>query len=44
MKVVCLDTKEGRLTEHPKLIETFSRGQIGDPERSLKWSHSNAIF
>jgi hypothetical protein len=23
MKVVGLDTKEGRLTEHPKLIETF---------------------
>jgi hypothetical protein len=34
----------GGLTDHPKLIEKFSRGQIGRLERSPKWSHSHAIF
>jgi len=32
------------LTDRPKLIEKFSRGQIGRLERSPKWSHSHAIF
>jgi hypothetical protein len=30
--------------DDPKLIEKFSRGQIGRLERSPKWSHSHAIF
>jgi len=30
--------------DHPKLIEKFSRRQIGRLERSPKWSHSHAIF
>jgi hypothetical protein len=38
------ESSEGGLTEHPELIEKFSRGQIGYPERSPKWSHSRVIF
>ncbi len=38
------ESSGGGLTDHPKLIEKFSRGQIGRLERSLKWSHSHAIF
>jgi hypothetical protein len=34
----------GGLTDHPKLIEKFSRRQIGRLERSPKWSRSHAIF
>src|SRR5258706_109847 len=33
------ESSGGRLTDHPKLIEKFSRGQIGRLERSPKWSH-----
>jgi hypothetical protein len=38
------ESSGGGLTEHPELIEKFSRGQIGRPERTLKWSHSHAIL
>jgi hypothetical protein len=38
------ESSGGGLTDHPKLIEKFSRGQIGRLERSPKWSHSHAIF
>jgi hypothetical protein len=31
-----------RRTNHPKLIEKLSRGQIGRLERSPKWSYSHA--
>jgi hypothetical protein len=34
----------GGLTDRPKLIEKFSRGQIGRLERSPKWSQPHAIF
>src|SRR5258705_13846714 len=38
------ESSGGGLTDHPKLIEKFSRGQIGRLERSPKWSHPHAIF
>jgi hypothetical protein len=38
------ESSECGLMEHPKLSEKFSRGQIGYPEQSLKWSHAHAIF
>ena len=38
------ESSRGGLTHHPKIIEKFSRRQIGRLKRSPKWSHSHAIF